>query len=384
MVDYMIVCKKCVYSFNSLSEYENHKSVCSDNTFYLLEQERKKVEILTKLLEKHNIPIPNISSKDENEKEKKVVEKPKKKTSIKKNSVSESDDDFDKKLQIMNNQKIQRIFNKTKEEILNNKSKLTNANLFQILRHDSVSEYKKYIGTLDVKKLDTMEQRFLIGKDFVPKSVKNVSNYFLGMELFMTEKMETAEFNQDFLSEQLATPLLGFYNIWNIIDKFFSKNSNIIYRHGKNCNFFYLSKIEEKKVWSPDHNLENISFRLVKDIRSYLIYYFRQLYYKFVGDNVYRDNNSKIPEEMKSEFLQLLENLREVSCQKNFMKKFTDIITKNTEDKSTKNDKFLPSGKNTNKPITIDGKELEELYKQSFCELFDNITEVSSISFCIF
>jgi hypothetical protein len=357
------VCRKCYHPFDTIDLFKFHdclvdqvKKLTEQLSLQTNTQSSPSQPTLKKLKPKRpKIPYPDTSDDEQN--------------------MSISD-----KLSSIEANRIQNTFLLSKEQALEYiHSSISVEHTFQMLRYIPIQTYISYLDKLP--KRTPIEERFVLKSQPIKDiDMDEISNYLLAIQLYIQENIFQKPFQAHQFTETILSPLLSMTSVWDMFNKIFNKNSNIVFMTKQRANskyggcFYFLEKVEDsKRYWRFDDKLNNISSTISSMLTHYMIQYFRKLYFNIFHDYTYHKDYLELSGGNAHEFKQLLHNLKEVCYVPYFIQKFSKLIESKCQYFQTESDKFL--GKTDEKEYAVLQDEYDEHYKELHSQLFDNYSD---------
>jgi hypothetical protein len=172
------------------------------------------------------------------------------------------------------------------------------------------------------------------------------------------------------------------YGLYNLIYLPINKSSD-----EDPYSFYTLTMVDDKnkRYWSMDCRLEELSTTISSNILIYLVNSFRTLYKDIFGDNDYRSNYDNFCQESTEDFTQLTMNIILLANSKKFCDILRKIVKTNFTYFPSENDKFNiygddPLQRNKFKSSNEDNEEIISVIKR----MFDGISQESANDFYLY
>ena len=263
-------------------------------------------------------------------------------------------------------------------EILNNHKN----NLNKVLINKNYNAKK--IENIILKSLTPIEARLLQYSNYNNTYIEleQIDLLKLSLERITNNIQEFKPYKEDIIHNYFYNYSVALFPINTLIKTVLFNNNfnNIIYVSLPKStledpySFYRLEEIKNngKRHWKLDWRLEDISFSLSSSLLQYMITIFRSIYKNIFFDNDYRDNYVNNSQVTEFDLEQLLQNIIDVSNQKQFCINLQKIVIENSTYNQTENDKFNLFGDDTLQRKKFN--ELENKYDSNiFSRLFDNI-----------
>ena len=247
---------------------------------------------------------------------------------------------------------------------------------------------KKIIQNV-TKSLSSLDMRILLynGYTNVVLDMDDIQKFKTCLELSVSNHQVYVPFNNEYvkyfqnyssavfsLKDNIERCLFNCYGLFNIIYLPINKSLD-----SDPYSFYILDKVEKnKRFWNMDCRLEELSNKIITNIRPYYIELFRKLYFDVFHDNEYRKNYSSTNTITENDCEQLIQNIFILSNPKKFCNYFRNIVKNKATFQASVKDKF-----NIQNDDPLQKKRFENTKEFDVVEivklLFDNITSEESV-----
>ena len=247
---------------------------------------------------------------------------------------------------------------------------------------------KKIIQNI-TKSLSSLDMRILLynGYTNVVLDMDDIQKFKTCLELSVSNHQVFVPFNNEYvkyfqnyssavfsLKDNIERCLFNCYGFFNIIYLPINKSSD-----NDPYSFYILDKVEKnKRFWNMDCRLEELSNKIITNIRPYYMELFRKLYFDVFHDNEYRKNYSSTNTITENDCEQLIQNIFILSNPKKFCNYFRNIVKNKATFQASVKDKFNIHGDDP-----LQKKRFENTKEFDVVEivklLFDNITSEESV-----
>jgi len=271
--------------------------------------------------------------------------------------------------------------------------------LYKILKEKKYSDKKindiliSSLSTLDLRLLRyNNEDTFKINLDFgnnnailevdqiqqLNKCVQKSFISFASFEVFNKFNVCKQFFNYSFIVNSIRYLMEIFVkNTKNIIFLDLKKNKEDDY-----FSFYTLNKlVDNKRHWTMDCRLEDLTNHLMVNLLPYLIKIFRKMYYDVFHDNLYRPYYTSENIILEYDCEQLVQNICLLANFYEFSNVLRDLVKTHNTYKKTTNDWFNIVSDDVLQKKTFKEKNKNNDYIDTIKLLFDDITESDCLSF---
>lgn len=242
---------------------------------------------------------------------------------------------------------------------------------------------KKIVQNIS-KSLSSLDMRILLysGYTTVNLEMDDIQKFKTCLELSVPNHQVFVPFNNEYvkhfqnyssaifsLKDNIERCLFNCYGFYNVIYLPIKQSTE-----EDPYSFYILDRVEKnKRFWNMDCRLEELSNKIISNVRPYYIELFRKLYYDVFHDNEYRKNYSYTNTITENDCEQLIQNIFGLSNPKKFCKYFRNIVKNKATYQASLQDKF-----NIHTDDVLQKKRFEKTKDFDVVEivklLFDNIT----------
>lgn len=428
-------CEKCEIFIKGIDNLEKHLEYCNPvNEDYekLYNMEKNQKNMYKKMIEiykqqpQQSSSLQPLMTVNENEEIEENEDSQKKKSykykSVSKKSVKMSEetnvskvDEIDKSFEIIkksfrNIEEAKPVFDECFENIINSRAgytkiletiKKTRMNIIGSMSYDDYKNLlishnkvltnifetkncveKKIVQNIS-KSLSPLDMRILLynGYTTVPLDMDDIQKFKICLEISVPNHQVFAPFNEEYikhfqnyssavfsLKDNIERCLFNRYGFFNVIYLPLKKSLD-----NDPFSFYILNKVEKNtKYWIMDCRLEELTNKIITNIRPYYIELFRKLYYDVFHDNEYRLNYSTTTTITENDCEQLIQNIFILSNPKKFCKYLRDIVKNKATYQATSYDKFNLSNDDFLQKKRFEKNDFDVV--ETVKLLFDNIT----------
>ena len=149
-------------------------------------------------------------------------------------------------------------------------------------------------------------------------------------------------------------------------------------------SFYSLESVSDsKRCWKMECRLEDISYDIANQLKTFCTFLFRKIYYDVFKDNEYREDFTSVGQITECDCQQLIKNIKTLSSLSRFRKNLQNMVIEKSIYTPTKIDKFNFYGDDSLQKKRLAKEDEADTFSSSVRALFDTITDEQLNDLCL-